>query len=617
MPTRPSLYVVDAPRRISTASLWTDAIWRFDLNRPGVTDCARTIDWSFVLPDGSRFTDPAWAELREALRCFLWSLRTDPPAGKRRMSWGSLVSIFGQMRVLVCWMAGEGYSRFADLDADAASRFLAALQERPGRGGQVLTIGTRAGYLVTLGRLYAQRGKLPDPVCDDVRLFLEEHRLRNRRIDRHERVRPYTPDAIATALVAGALRLIGMPADDVIRLRDLAAEAYAGCANRREALQDTRARNRLRTFTFSTLAGEEDPWRKPVARLRDVQPLIDRIYDACFVTIAWLTGARVSEILGLEAGCIEQHVDEGGVSVAFMRGRIFKLATGEGGKPHRWIAPEPVVRAIEVLERMSAPLRQKHGTASLWLMTRDAVLLRQPAGIPNSQNFVVRLNGAFAAFIGLPLHKGEPWHLTTHQGRKTFARFIGKRDRTSLHALQMHLGHISRIMTDVAYVGSDFELAELIGEEAIAETRAALEDLLTAPALAGHAGRMISARSRFRGRTRDGEVSEYIDFILRDSGMVLGVCDWGYCLYRREYAGCQGDDAGPNPALRTESVCVRCANFAVSERHRPVWVDRRQRNTLLLGDPRLDPESRRLAEQRVAECDRILAGLEGDADHGR
>src|SRR3954469_8563297 len=216
---------------LPTASLWTDAIWRFDLNRPGVTDCARTIDWSFVLPDGSRFTDPAWAELREALRCFLWSLRTDPPAGKRRMSWGSLVSIFGQMRVLVCWMAGEGYRRFADLDADAASRFLAALRERPGRGGQMLTIGTRTGYLVTLGRLYAQRGKLPDPVCDDVRLFLEEHRPRNRRIDRHERVRPYTPDAVATALVAGALRLIGMPADDVIRLRDLAAEAYAGCAN--------------------------------------------------------------------------------------------------------------------------------------------------------------------------------------------------------------------------------------------------------------------------------------------------------------------------------------------------------------------------------------------------
>ncbi len=249
-------------------------------------------------------------------------------------------------------------------------------------------------------------------------------------------------------------------------------------------------------------------------------------------------------------------------------------------------------------------------------MTRDSVLLRQPAGIPHSHSFVVRLNGAFAAFIDLPPHEGKPWWLTTHQGRKTFARFIGKRDRTGLHALQMHLGHVSRIMTDVAYVGSDFELAELIGEEAMAETRTALEDLLTAPALTGHAGRMIADRSRFRGRTRDGEIRDYVDFILRDSGMVLGVCDWGYCLYRREHSGCQGDDAGPNPVLRTESVCVRCANFAVSERHRPVWADRRHRNRLLLDDGRLDPESRRLAEQRVAECDHILAGLDGGEDHG-
>ena len=52
----------------------------------------------------------------------------------------------------------------------------------------------------------------------------------------------------------------------------------------------------------------------------------------------------------------------------------------------------------------------------------------------------------------------------------------------------MHLGHISRIMTDVAYVGSDFELAELIGEEAIAETRAALEDLLTRAGTGGACG---------------------------------------------------------------------------------------------------------------------------------
>lgn len=243
--------------------------------------------------------------------------------------------------------------------------------------------------------------------------------------------------------------------------------------------------------------------------------------------------------------------------------------------------------------------------------------MRQPLGIPNTSIFGWRLNGAFREYVKLPLHNGKPWHINTHQGRKTFARFIGKRDRTGLHALQQHLGHISRVMTDSAYVGTDFELAELIGDETINETRVALEDLLTANTLSGHAGRMIASRSPFRGRTHDGNLKDYVEFILRDTGMVLGVCDWGYCLYRREHSACRGDDQGPNGAWRTQSVCANCANFAVSERHRPVWEDRRQRNAALLSHPNLDLESRKLAEQRIAECENVLAGLNGETCNGK
>ena len=58
----------------------------------------------------------------------------------------------------------------------------------------------------------------------------------------------------------------------------------------------------------------------------------------------------------------------------------------------------------------------------------------------------------------LPQHEGKPWHLNTHQGRKTFARFVAKRDRTGLHALQKHFGHVSLAMTDRGYVGTDFAL---------------------------------------------------------------------------------------------------------------------------------------------------------------
>jgi len=608
MPHPAQSFATMASLAISSASTWMDAIWQFDIGRPGAAASDRTIDWGFQLPDGSRFTDPAWAPLRKTAKAFLISLRNDPPAGRRPLRDSTLVSTFHRMAVLIRWMAAERYECFAAVDAAAAERFLATMRRRAGHRGGTCTVATLRLYIQLLGRLHAQRDKLEDAVADDLGDYLVELAIRYRRSpDRPEPTLPYTPDEVAVALISGAIRLIGQPADDIIALRDLTRSAYVVRSPTCQPLSG---------FTFATLDGESVPWHRSPLRLTDLIYLIDRLYDACFVVIAYLVGLRVSEILGLEVGCIEFHPDsEGAEPAAYLRGVIYKTAPDPAGKPHRWPAPEPVVRAIAVLERLSEPVRQALARPHLWLTTRDPARPASPIGIPSSAVFIHRLNRAFATFVGLPLHEGKRWHFSTHQGRKTFARFVGKRDRTGLHALQMHFGHVSRIMTDRAYVGTDFELAELIGKEALEETRAALEELLTAPNLAGAAGRMLASRSRFRGRTRDGEVSAYVDFILRDSGMVLGVCDWGYCVYRREHSACQGDEAGPNPAQRTQSVCVRCANFAVTERHRPIWEDRRRRNRALLEHPQLDRESRQLAEQRATECEQILAELDRGAKH--
>ena len=222
----------------------------------------------------------------------------------------------------------------------------------------------------------------------------------------------------------------------------------------------------------------------------------------------------------------------------------------------------------------------------------------------------IRLNERLAPFLALPEHQGGTWHLTTYQGRKTFSRFIGRRDRTGLTALQRHLGHVHRAMTDRAYVGTDFELAQLIDDQAAEETRKALEDLLLAPNVAGKAGVMLSERSPFRGRTRSGDVDGYITEILAETDMRLGVCDWGYCLYRRETSACLGGEREPNPVLRTQSTCSTCASFAVTDRHRPVWEARLARNTALIQRDDLDRESRALAETRIQESRRILDQLD-------
>lgn len=91
--------------------------------------------------------------------------------------------------------------------------------------------------------------------------------------------------------------------------------------------------------------------------------------------------------------------------------------------------------------------------------------------------------------------------------------------------------------------------------------------------------------------------------------MRLGVCDWGYCVYRVETAACMGDNRGPNALWRTQSTCASCANFAVTERHRPVWQARLDRNLALIADRRLDDPSLALANTRIAECQRILSDL--------
>jgi hypothetical protein len=593
----------------------SDHIWHLDGHRPGANRSDFSLDWGFALADDSRFSDPQWTGWREAAKLFLWSLKLDPPPGRRNVHESTIVSVFKALRMLIRWMAEQGCRSFADLDRDGCDRFMATMAQRPGRGSsRTLKTGTLHAYANLLTRLYLQGAKFPEVAIADPFPGVAPQFVR-----RDRGWLPYTPDAVAVPLVSAALRLIGRPADDIIALQTMAQTAYDDALA--EGISQTKAgfivTDAIAPFTFATLPGEETAWHEaPVTSTKQVRYLADRIYDACFVVISYLVGARVSEILGLQTGCIEQHPsDDGGENFAYLSGRIYKTARGDDGEAHRWVAPAPVERAILVMERLTARVRAQSERSDLFLVMASTGLVGPAARInlPIVLTIISRLNNQFAPFIGLPDHEGEPWHLNTHQGRKTFARFVGKRDRTGLHALQAHFGHVTRAMTDRGYVGTDFTLDDLIDRHAQEETRAALEEVLTATALAGKGGRMIAARSLFRGRTRDGDVQAYAGFLMEETDLRLGVCDWGYCVYRVETAACFGDERGPNPVLRTESTCLSCANFTVTTRHRPVWQARRDRNAGLLDQPGLDPVSRRLAETLIAECDRIL----GDLDHAK
>jgi len=574
---------------------------------------AMTFNWGFEMPDGSRFSDDQWTLLRHAAELFLLSLRHDPPEGRMPLRKETIRGHFSHIRFLARWMAAENVRRFRDLDQDTVGRFVAMLRARPGRNGALLSLSTAEGHLGTIRTFHMQRDKLDDAPPTAPPRAASVGKRHWKPYGGH----PYTPDEIAVPLISGAIELLGDPADQIIALRDHLADLYERLRPRH---QGRMLHWHIRRAMLAEPCPCADRYPNPEWPLRRLAFMLDRLGDACFTVIAYLVGARASEILRLEEGCLERRAtDEDGEEHVYLVGTITKTSLTKHGDLHRWLAPEPVQRAIHILERLSAPLRELSGEKNLWLHQlgrgRSPLPTMMPVARLRSPMVNVRLNERLAPFLALPDHQGGTWRLTTYQGRKTFSRFIGRRDRTGLTALQRHLGHVHRAMTDRAYVGTDFELAELIDEQAAEETRKALEDLLLAPHVAGKAGVMLAERSPFRGRTGSGDVDAYITEILAETDMRLGVCDWGYCLYRRETSACLGGEREPNPVLRTQSTCSSCANFAVTDRHRPVWEARLERNTALTQRDDLDAESRALAEARIQESLRILAQLDkGNAD---
>jgi Bacterial regulatory proteins, tetR family len=175
-----------------------------------------------------------------------------------------------------------------------------------------------------------------------------------------------------------------------------------------------------------------------------------------------------------------------------------------------------------------------------------------------------------ASWFDLPRHGAKPWPLSTHQGRKTFVRFAALRDRSALFALAQHLGHRERGITDYCYAGTDYVLNREIDAAILEQSVSTWEQMLSAPALGGRAGAEILAkRPRFRGTRVKQDLKRYARMLV-DAGLTLGVCDWGFCVYRQEHSACLGSTSAPNPVRREPSTCARCRNFVVGPQHRGI-----------------------------------------------
>ncbi len=525
------------------------------------------------------------------------------------MRGSTVAGYFIYLRELVRWMVAEGFNRFAELHASALSKFRRSIAARPGLGRPALAPSTVQKYLHLFCYLYEFREELADTLTFDPFPGQSTGQVAGIRESLIRRW-PATPDGVAIKLVQSAIRLIE-GSSEILKARQAYAMAFDRALQRGCGADacDNAARTGLR-IAGCVLPGAA----QPIERLRDLAEAIDMLYIACFVVISYLVGLRVSETLHLQAGCVQQRTSDN-ENFSVLVGQIFKRQPEYAGRGHEWVAPPVAVMAVDVLESLSEPHRLRTGRANLWLRRARVSGAREwqvvcpgVISIPSATRVSLNLT-RFATWIGLPLHNGSPWKLSTHQGRKTFARFVALRDRSALFALAQHLGHRERAVTDHGYAGSDYRLGEEIHAEVLEQSVGAWEHMLASPSLGGRAGvKIVASRPRFKGARVKQDIKAYAR-ILVEAGLTLGVCDWGFCVYREKTSACLGNASGPNSARREPSTCARCENFAVSQRHASYWADQVHRCEELLNDDRIPLQTLRIVRERLGEARSMMSTI--------
>lgn len=597
---------------------WHDPVWTF---RPtNVLEEVRLVRiyWNFTLPRGGCFTDEQHASLLEASRQLVALVRAHSLSTGLAQRASTAAGYFSYLRSLVRWMDEAGISRFSDLDALALLQYQRCLMDRPGIGRPGLAPATVQKHLYLFTYLYRFRAQLDDGLCFDPfpgRTHGQSAGVTESGIRRW----PYTPHTVAAALIQGSIELLDRGLAPILRARAVYAEAM-NAAMRRGFGFDAGTNAATRALQQASILIPSTG--KQIQSVKEVARLIDMLYAACFVVISYLVGPRASEILNLHVGCVQRRGD-GDSSITVIVGAIFKRQPEYHGRPHEWVAPPLAVQAIEVLEELSAPHRQQVQLPNLWLRRRQASSAsewQRPCpgnlAVPSTQR-MRGLLARLAVWLALPQYEGKAWKVTTHQGRKTFARFAALRDRSALFALAQQFGHRERAVTDQGYCGTDYRLNEEVEAEIMEQSTTAWEHMLAAPALGGRAGaEIIARRPRFRGSRLKQDIKSYARMLV-DAGLVLGVCDWGFCVYREGTSACLGNATGPNPARREPSTCARCANFAVSSEHRPYWAEQVHRSEVLLEEPMLPLQTLRILRERIQQAQGLIRVIDESPKGGQ
>ncbi len=638
---------------VTPISKGVDSVWAALVTLPGTKQSHCQLNWSIKLFNGSRLTDSQhakrllWAQKLMALLLHAPSKGESPAA--------TSVPAFQQgFKWLISWMVERCIHSPDELNPGEYIEDLPRYIVEANGDDEDISEGQVRLALHIIPFLWSERRLLRKWGVPS----LTQDPLRDHGIDHYGKVIatkligwiPPMPDEVAIPLFNEVAWWIGQPAEDVIRLLEYVEDPLAGTefevatprsttgfrkqqAGKSSGARAQRAIRLLAEFSFSTL-DDAKPWHAPldaafegdgVTALKEVRVLFDAVQCARVLSIQGMSGMRISEVMGIEAGLdaltglprgVRVEPSATGLYDVFVIRTI--MSKTEKGLPREmdWVLglrpqgsqEEPLpVRALRLLNRLYAPWRHRALTTKLLLRRRvgNTLPLKTTAlGAMASEEMREGVKRFIARWVDLSALPDQSKHrikdnnlvewreskgtiFKTHMLRKSWAQFMFAVDPLLRPAIQLQFHHLSLAMTDTGYISSNPLLVNDMTSVATQATQLLILEMLHGEnPLAGRMGEQLEhATQDLAARVKGLPTTEAYDEVVRfceSEQLLIFFSPHGACMPAQTHSMRCHDEAGtslllrtqPNARTRQPSLCAGCDCFVLDARHSDFWATR-------------------------------------------
>jgi integrase len=522
------------------------------------------------------------APLREDVKHFFYLMlsvdtpleRLDRPASaRRRLTPSTLKTLFEDLKPFLTWLGTNGRSSLAAVTDDDLHAYATEVAAAPiGQNPKTRRLFA-ASRLWLMAPYLRPESRLPQPFWErdgmEAIVGKSEWTAENKSAPVH----PVT----MSALLVWCLRIIE-DAPHVLR----ALHTRAGSRHQGAGASASPAGGTPAPAVTGPWVGQITP--ASLAAARRV------LTTACLVTVAYLTGMRSDEVLGLRRGCCTLVPTGSGTTAGYeIRGRTYKSAVADGRsiaagveRAVPWKAIKPVADAIAIMEQ----LHEEDLLFSTSLFRATLVESDLDPGGPSSSRirdsieFLTTWCNQRSHDLGRSddiIPDDPAGSISLRRLRRTLAWFIYRRPRGRV-ALGVQYGHLHAATTDGYGSRVSAGLRDLFPmEEAFAisdSLHAAAEHLDANPTVSGPAAQRYRAavaeyRHRFEGMSltpkQAGALMANSALRVYDAdGQTLACCfDPRKALCRKETNGKTAQTSTPD----LTSCDDKCANIARTNRH--------------------------------------------------